>query len=93
MSSYRKGARAERDFMVYMSNVKQCICIRSAGSKSPIDVICGNGGYVYAVQVKYGRRHEKIDKPLLREWAKMFNAIPCIAVKIPYQGWTLEEDV
>ena len=93
MSAYRKGARAEREFQQYISKHHQCISIRSAGSKTPIDVICGNGAYVYAFQIKTGEREVKIDIPKLREWAKMFMAIPCIARKIPYHGWEIQWDV
>jgi len=93
MSAYRKGVGAERDFMEYMEKNHGCRCLRTAGSHTPIDVLAGNGEKVYAVQVKYGVWKRKVDVELLRQWAKMFNAIPCIASRRRYGSWEIQMDV
>ncbi len=67
-----------------------CVSIRSAGSHTPVDVIAGNGEKVYAIQVKTGKRRVRIDEEELKEFARMFKAIPVIARKIPYHGWKIE---
>jgi len=91
MSAYRKGYRAERDFMAYMAKVADFRSIRSSGSHTPIDILCGNGSMVYAVQVKYGTRKRKVNKEELREWAKRFMAKPVIASRKPHGEWVIED--
>lgn len=90
MSAYRRGYKAEREFMIYMEQYFKCKSVRSAGSHSPVDVICGNGEKVYAVQIKYGRTKQKVDYEELITWAESFKAIPCIATRKPYGQWKIE---
>ncbi|MBA7491261.1 hypothetical protein ES702_01806 [subsurface metagenome] len=89
MSSYRKGVKAEREIIIFFNDKHSCVCIRSSGSHTPIDVICGNGSEVYAIQVKTGKRRVRVDEEKLEEYARMLKAIPVIARKIPYKGWDI----
>ncbi len=89
MSAYRKGYKAEREIR-HIFEKKGYVSIRSAGSLWPIDVLVGNGTEVYAIQVKTGKRKVRIDEEKLKEFARMFKAIPVIARKIPYHGWKIE---
>ena len=65
-------------------------CMRSSGSHTPLDLLAGDGVRVYAIQVKYGKTRQKVDLDELREWAKMFKAVPYVATKRPYRDWVME---
>ena len=84
---YRKGYRVEREAMRYMRKYLNCVCVRSAGSKSPIDLICGNGVNVYAVQVKSGKTLPHVDWRELERYASYFKAIPLILYKPDYRNF------
>jgi Holliday junction resolvase len=90
---YRKGYRAEREAMEYMSEYYNCVCARGAGSHGVADLICGNGVNIYVVQVKSGKKKPYIDWKKLKEFASKFNAIPIVLWKRDYKGWVeLSED-
>jgi len=91
---YRKGYRAEREAMEFMKEQYGCICVRTAGSHGAVDLLCGNGVYVYAVQVKCGKRKPYIDWKRLKMFASMFKAVPLLLWKKDYEGWKVltEED-
>jgi len=84
---YRKGYRVEREAMRYMEKHFSAICIRSAGSHSPIDLICGNGKEIYAVQVKAGKTLPYVDWENLERYAKYFNAKPLVLYKPDYRDF------
>jgi len=76
VNPYRKGYRYEKKAKDYMMKKYGCICIESRGSHSPIDLLCGNGKEVYAVQVKGGLTLPYIVWTELEEFAKKFKAKP-----------------
>ena len=84
---YRKGYKIERKAMRYMEKYFGCVCIRSAGSKSPIDLICGNCMEIYAVQVKGGKTLPYVDWYELERYAKYFNAKPLVLYKPDYHDF------
>ncbi len=90
MSAYQKGYRAELEIIEVFRVKHGCVSIRSAGSHTAVDVICGNGSEVYAIQVKTGKRRVRIDEEKLKEYARMLKAIPVIARKVPYKGWDIQ---
>jgi len=85
VNPYRKGYRYEKMAKDYMAKKYGCVCIESRGSHSPIDLICGNGKEVYAVQVKGGLTLPYISWVELENFAKMFNAIPLFLYFIKYR--------
>jgi Holliday junction resolvase len=93
-SKYRKGYRAEREAMEFMGERYGCVCVRTAGSHGVADLICGNGIYVYVVQVKSGKTKPYVDWQKLRHFASFFRAIPLLLWKKDYEGWKvlMEED-
>ena len=93
MSAYRKGYKAEREIIRLFERKHHCECIRSAGSHTPVDVICGNGEQVYVIQVKAGRSRHRLDLGQFLDFAKNFRAIPVIAKKVLYHGWNIEFEV
>ena len=71
--------------MEYMRRKYGAVCIRSAGSHSPCDLLCGNGQRVFAVQVKGGgRRPPKISWEGLKETASKLRAEPVLLWKSDY---------
>ncbi|MEM2597721.1 MAG: hypothetical protein QXT50_03535 [Thermofilum sp.] len=84
MSSYRKGYRLERLAMEYMRKKYGAVCVRSAGSHGPCDLLCGNGEQVFAVQVKGGGKKPKISWKNLRDFAAKFRAKPVLLWKPDY---------
>ncbi len=89
MSAYQKGYRAELE-LIHIFERKGYVSIRSAGSKTPVDILVGNGKQTLAIQVKTGKRKSRVDEEELREYARMLKAAPVIARKVPYRGWKME---
>jgi len=87
MSAYRKGYRAEQEATEFMSKNYGCVCIRAGGSHGLADLICGNGAFVYAIQVKYGNKKPTIDWKAFRMFASNFKAIPILLWRRKYKGW------
>lgn len=90
MSSYRRGVKAEYDIIQYFKTHRNAICIRSAGSHSPVDVIAGDGINVWCIQVKYGEHAKKPDIEGLKRYAILFKAIPVVATRVPRGEWTFD---
>ncbi|RLG72883.1 MAG: hypothetical protein DRO23_09820 [Thermoprotei archaeon] len=80
MTPYEKGRKMEYKAKQVMESWFGCYVIRSAGSHTPIDLICGNGIQVFAVQVKSEEAKHKVDWDTLREWSEKFQAIPMLLV-------------
>jgi len=90
LSSYKKGYRLELMAIEYMKNKYGAVCVRSAGSHGPCDLLCGNGKEIFAVQVKGGgKKPPKIGWEDLERFAEMFKATPLLLWK-PDRGRFVE---
>jgi Holliday junction resolvase len=70
-----------------MKRTYGCVCIRSAGSHTPCDLICGNTANIYVVQVKYGDVKPYVDWKTLKEFAKWFKAVPLVLWRRKFKGF------
>ena len=84
---YRKGYKIEIKAIKYMRKVHGAVCIRSAGSRSPVDLICTDGEDRYVVQVKGGKTLPFIDWEGLERYAELFDAIPLVLFKPDYHDF------
>ena len=89
---YQKGRDLEYKARAVMESWFGCYCVRSAGSHSPADLICGNGIHVYLVQVKTESTQGTINWNTLREWSEMFQAIPMLLVYCRGGRWKIYVD-
>jgi Holliday junction resolvase len=72
ISNYYKGRNREY-YAMRLLKKKGWICIRSAASHSPADILAAKNGVVKLIQVKSGKINLK-EKKELKRWAKAFNA-------------------
>lgn len=84
MSSYTRGRRLEYDAKRYFEE-RGYLVIRSAGSKSPVDLVCLHPSLpLLLVQCKYGgARLSRQDKEHLSSLARKYNARACIVTRRP----------
>ena len=87
IKSYRKGYRVEREAMRYMEKYFHCKCVRSAGSHTPVDLICGNMREVYVIQVKSGKTLPYINWKELERYALYLKATPLVLYKPDYKDF------
>lgn len=84
MSNYTRGRRLEYSVKRYF---EQCgyLVIRSAGSKSPVDLVCLHPSLPpLLAQCKYGAaRLSRQDRERLSALARMYNARACIVTRKP----------
>ncbi|MGQ9514003.1 MAG: hypothetical protein ACUVTL_02985 [Thermoproteota archaeon] len=74
MSAYRAG-RALEYRAIEILKEEGWLCIRSAASHSPIDIVAGKDGHVLFVQVKSARsRMSRSELGELCSWARIFGA-------------------
>ncbi|MBO3804329.1 MAG: hypothetical protein JTT11_10780 [Candidatus Brockarchaeota archaeon] len=74
MSAYRRG-RALEYRAIEALRKEGWLCIRSAASHSPIDIVAGKDGRVLFVQVKGPRsKMPRSELDELRAWAEKFGA-------------------
>lgn len=79
-TAYQKGVQLEYRAKALMESWFGCFVVRSAGSHTPIDLLCGNGQEVYAVQIKSESTYRSFDWNTLRQCAENFQAIPTVLV-------------
>ncbi|MBS7659040.1 MAG: hypothetical protein QW476_04325 [Candidatus Bathyarchaeia archaeon] len=72
VSSYYKG-RSREYYAMRLLRKEGWICIRSAASHSPADILAAKNGVIRLIQVKSGRINLK-EKKELKRWAKAFKA-------------------
>jgi Holliday junction resolvase len=89
---YEKGRDLEYKAKELMESYFGCYVIRSAGSHTPVDLICGNGIDVYAVQVKFESVEKRVDWNKLREYAEALQAIPTLLVYCTGGRWKIYFD-
>ena len=95
MSRYSKGAKFENDIVKFLRK-KGLLCLRSAGSKSLVDVIAikkyCDETFIYLIQCKYGNaKMSKKDKQGLREIANKYGCIAvCISREKYKKDWIWE---
>jgi Holliday junction resolvase len=89
---YRKGREKEYEAKAVMESRYGCYVIRSAGSHSPVDLLCGNGIDVFAVQVKAESSQDSVNWQKLRVVAQYFQAIPTLLVYHRGGRWTIYLD-
>lgn len=84
MSSYTRGRQLEYDAKRYFEE-RGYLVIRSAGSKSPVDLVCLHPSLPpLLVQCKYGAaRLSKQDRERLSALAHMYGAHACIVTRRP----------
>jgi Holliday junction resolvase len=75
---YEIGRDREYKAKTLMESWFGCTVIRTAGSHSPADLLCGNGVEVFAVQVKSEGEAQYVDWDTLRRFAEQFQAIPTV---------------
>ncbi|GIV52253.1 MAG: hypothetical protein KatS3mg038_2774 [Candidatus Kapaibacterium sp.] len=82
MSNYTRGRQLEYDAKRYFEE-RGYLVIRSAGSKSPVDLVCLHPSLpVLLVQCKYGvARLSKRDRERLSVLARAYNARACIVTR------------
>lgn len=85
MTKYSKGAKFENDVIKYFRSFGY-FCIRSAGSKTIVDVIAISKDFTYFIQCKYGKTGmNKKDKKKLVEIANRYNANPIYITRDKYE--------
>jgi Holliday junction resolvase len=89
---YQKGVQLEYKAKEVMESWFGCYVVRSAGSHTPIDLLCGNGVNVYAAQIKSESSYQKLDWNVLRQWAEAFQAIPTVLVHKKGGIWSIYFD-
>jgi Holliday junction resolvase len=89
---YEKGRALEYKAKVIMETWFGCNVVRSAGSHTPIDLLCGNGREVYAVQIKTLNTFRGFNWNTLRQWAEKFQAIPTVLVHKKGDIWSIYFD-
>ncbi|GIV52389.1 MAG: hypothetical protein KatS3mg038_2921 [Candidatus Kapaibacterium sp.] len=84
MSNYTRGRQLEYDAKRYFEE-RGYLVIRSAGSKSPVDLVCLHPSLPpLLVQCKYGAaRLSKQDRERLSVLARTYNARACIVTRRP----------
>jgi len=89
LKSYRYGRSLEYRLMRMLREKDNCVCVRSAGSHTPIDIIAGNGNQVWGIQVKGGKRPYISRKDLeeLAEWCNKLKIQPLVAVYRKGKRW------
>ena len=75
MSNYSRGANFERRLVKHLRS-QGMRAHRTAGSHTPIDVIAGANGIVYAFQCQLDEYFPPAKIEALKEEAKEFGAIP-----------------
>lgn len=78
LTIYEKGRAREYKAKALMESWFGCTVVRSAGSHSPADLMCGNGIEVFAVQVKSEGGAKSVDWNKLRRFAEQFQAMPTV---------------
>ena len=92
LTPYQKGYIREVKAKQLMESWFGCHVIRSAGSHSPIDLLCGNGVEMFAVQVKMESDEHTVKWDVLREWAQSFQATPTLLVYCRGGRWKVYFD-
>jgi len=89
LKSYRYGRSLEYRLMRMLREKNNCVCVRSAGSHTPIDIIAGNGNKSWGIQVKGGKRpyisRENLEE--LCRWCYMLKLTPLVAEYVKGKGW------
>ncbi|MGW5314518.1 restriction endonuclease [Nocardia thailandica] len=85
MTQYRRGADFERT-VKHLLQDHGYECIRSAGSRSPVDVIAFKPGQTVMVQAKRDGRCAPAERAELLRVAGIIAAVPVVAYRIPRQG-------
>jgi Holliday junction resolvase len=78
MTQYSKGANFERRLIKYLRE-QGFRAHRTAGSHTPIDVIAGIDGKVYAFQCQIDKYFPPAKIEALKDEAREFGAFPCLA--------------
>ena len=78
MTAYSKGANFERRLVNHL-RVQGMRAHRTAGSHTPIDVIAGIDGKIYAVQCQIDKQFPPAKIEALRDEAREFGAITYLA--------------
>jgi len=93
LKKYVMGRKAEYELMDFLRKHYNMVCVRSAGSHTPCDLICGNGLEVWVVQVKYGEnpRISKGEVQKLIDYAYMFMAKPIVALRKKRGKWEFKD--
>ena len=91
-NNYRRGADAERAAMRLLTAEGWPLVIRSAGSKSPADLVALGPGGVLLIQCKSGAAARKSPAATLRRLAAVAVALPpgvrCeLWLRRPRRGW------
>ena len=80
-SNYRRGSDFERKVMDVLRQ-RGFLCVRSAGSRSPVDVVAWNPAVTLLVQCKADGRMRAADRARLLAWAQDGMALlPVLAAK------------
>jgi len=90
MSSKRKGIKKEWELKKYLEK-NGYLVLRSAASKTGIDLLAGNGKEVIAIQVQTSEYISKDKLEALKKYAFVFNAKPVIAIK-KRKSWIFVEE-
>ena len=85
MTHYRRGADFERT-VKHLLEDHGYDCIRSAGSRSPVDVIAFKPGQVVMVQAKLDGRCSPAERAELLRVVGIIHAVPVIAYRVPRRG-------
>lgn len=85
MTQYRRGADFERT-VKRLLETNGYDCIRSAGSRSPVDVVAFKPGQVVMVQAKLDGRCAPAERAELVRVAGLVGAVPVLAYRITRQG-------
>lgn len=92
MTAYEKGRAKEYKAKELMESWFGCAVVRSAGSHTPVDLLCGNGIDVFAVQVKMESDEKQVDWNKLRFYAQQFQALPTLLVYCRGGRWKVYFD-
>lgn len=85
MSKYSSGAKFENEVIKYFRSFGY-FCIRSAGSKTIVDIIAISKSFTFFIQCKYGKSGmNKKDKQKLVEIANRYNANPVYITRDKYE--------
>ena len=81
--SYKKGYRLEQRVRKFLEE-RGFFVVRSAGSKSPVDLLAGDGHDLLAIQVKAGKDMTRKERLALIEAAEKLKAHPIFAKREKY---------
>jgi Holliday junction resolvase len=92
LTPYQKGYVRELKAKALMESWFGAVVMRSAGSHTQADLLCGNGVQVFAVQVKSESDASTVNWDKLRYFAQMFQAIPTLLVYCAGGRWKVYFD-